>query len=757
MLKHAGELAVGSLAFPLIIIAAGLTSNYALAADIAVVYAAALAFLFSFSSDAKALVLASNNGETFKKLFTVRLTLSAPLFIFSALLCYFGNGTGLFITLAVLLNRVLDWNAELVLAERARKHKKNNRFYLYELFAVIAVLLSFIFLAHYAVYFIMAWSVFLLVYLIKPLQDIIRNPVREEGTFVKLLPRMNSRSVSGAGLYFFRSLLVVLCGKGAAGELFTAFSLGAITASFYKHIYRQWLKHHGQKTAVAAKRYLLRSTSLFIALPSLTGVLIYTFLTSGAVVTGNLFLWKAIAVSLFGGAFMVKAKYIKTTTVSKSIVADFFMPDLFAGIILISSAFFLYFMFGPQSFIWLYLISGITNYVLYSMHAGAINRLQANTFLTERKTRVLKRITLIIIALPLAFASNIPLSLPVSIVMMFVLGVYQAKISKMLFLLLFCALNISVIFASGAIDGTKYLLFVRGLSTVFAFALGEVFYREKNMRVDFSKIFLFMALALSLEQIINYFVLKLMPLNIGVFIYAPYPLIIVFMFVIAVFNLYKKRGKYKIICFILTVIMAFYCAAVQLVLPLAAFIGAMVMLAAYSGINNRYIVRAVSLAATGIICSVLFFGIVGKLQRQNNTFIRVYEVQNASSYSLPSLSELSPGELLFGFHHDNAQVYSNNSYYLDMAYNFGILTLLVILLLALFTVKQAAAHRKIIAKDAQLFALCFIMFFILFVANCIGPVIKQPYIEVFYFFIWGYFLKRLAVTKTALKHKQDSY
>ena len=80
---------------------------------------------------------------------------------------------------------------------------------------------------------------------------------------------------------------------------------------------------------------------------------------------------------------------------------------------------------------------------------------------------------------------------------------------------------------------------------------------------------------------------------------------------------------------------------------------------------------------------------------------------------------------------------SAHNYYLDILYNFGLLTLLPIILLVLYTVKLVWAARGSIAGDSSLLGVVFVVLFLVFLENSFKVGLRQPYSGIYSFFLWG--------------------
>ena len=86
---------------------------------------------------------------------------------------------------------------------------------------------------------------------------------------------------------------------------------------------------------------------------------------------------------------------------------------------------------------------------------------------------------------------------------------------------------------------------------------------------------------------------------------------------------------------------------------------------------------------------------------------------------------------------------SAHNYYIDLAYNFGVLALFPIAGLLSYTVRQAWRRRREVLLDHQLLWLVAIVMFLLLVDSSLKVTLRQPYSGIFAFFVWGVLLARL--------------
>ena len=106
----------------------------------------------------------------------------------------------------------------------------------------------------------------------------------------------------------------------------------------------------------------------------------------------------------------------------------------------------------------------------------------------------------------------------------------------------------------------------------------------------------------------------------------------------------------------------------------------------------------------------------------------------------------SPYNLLFGSNINN-ELYKNTSgiynYYLDFIYNFGLVSLIPLIILMFLTIRKTLVLKNTFILDPQNASKFFILILILFLDSFLKVSLKQPYIGIIIFFIWGIYYSNL--------------
>jgi hypothetical protein len=92
---------------------------------------------------------------------------------------------------------------------------------------------------------------------------------------------------------------------------------------------------------------------------------------------------------------------------------------------------------------------------------------------------------------------------------------------------------------------------------------------------------------------------------------------------------------------------------------------------------------------------------------------------------------------------DRAVLSSAHNYYLDFAYNFGVIAILPLVGLMIYTLHLGWRHRRAILHAGPLFGLTGVVLFLLLIDNNFKVTMRQPYPGILTFFFWGILLMRL--------------
>src|SRR5262245_55998619 len=227
---------LNSLATMGLLIGLSLVGKSPIAADIGIVHGATLALFYAFSANARNVILNPATHISLHAILLSRLLLLAPLGIAAFYFSVYVGGADAWLAVALILRRCVEWVSEIHLSEMERRH--NNAF------ARKFISLQFILLvfAYAGMVGNLRWPLLgMLLWALSPLamslgfvRDHLRARVgRMRNTWSHMLPHLGSTAIIGMTVYVFRLLILLLAGKGIAGDLYAAFGIGSVMGSVF--------------------------------------------------------------------------------------------------------------------------------------------------------------------------------------------------------------------------------------------------------------------------------------------------------------------------------------------------------------------------------------------------------------------------------------------------------------------------------------------------------------------------------------------
>lgn len=795
--------ALNTFAIQLLLLAAGFSGHSELAADLGIIQSAALALYYSFSANARNLILRTGQDKTatVTSLLLFRLLLALPLGIAAWVLSAQVAGTAAFLTVCVLTRRGMEWLAEIHLSER---ELAGDRSFSLRFSVTQAILLAAVCAA--SIWTLPGSRIFLVVWALSPaafsLPFLLRGFKARNIDFAwrEILPNFGSTSVIGVGSYLFRVLLLITAGRAASGELFTAFSAGGMISSLYERVLGPSLVFAKEQN----KRLKLLSGALWATAGggALLAFAYFKDMLPAVLSFKDGYFWGALGLSVIGGVVMLLAQRIKISLIQNALANDLFAPDLLANVLIITSVPVLNAAFGPAAFVCLFLLSGAINLSLYKGYEFSIAHLYGSRHvLTESRIKIIKHVLAFLLLLPVFFQLSgglfrsaeviyehggslkllpLPISLPAYMLGLCILGAYGVKISKLFIFSLFCALSFSLVITGmdGPVPMTKFVLMMQSLIPVFAFMLGEIYARDNNTFVAPAKAFLAVlciVVPLTLYSSWNQGLARLLPYLYIFSIYQLYQYIstiFVCAFILTIFALHSNKN-FKLPMLLLSPIMGIYAMAACSFTAASLFFSGMITYTAWVMAKNRQNAKT---AIACLLLGTLAFGIYCSAVKDRAEFKLKYNFNHLESgiatglndnqllqeglYKYPSIRgraeawkfysnkifESPTKNLLFGqTQPPPRELYpSAHNYYLDTAYNFGLISLLPFVGLFAYTLWLVWHERKRILNCGLLTGLTLAVLFFVMVDNNLKVSFRQPYSGIFYFYLWGFLLKLLS-------------
>ncbi|HQQ33339.1 MAG TPA: hypothetical protein PLR90_05435 [Methylophilus sp.] len=777
-----------SLAMTALLICLGLAGHSSLAADVGIVQGVTLALFYSFSANARNLILNQVTPIQPQSLLIYRFVLLLPLAAIAFLLARLSE-VDPWLAAILLARRSIEWLDEIFLSEMERMERKAEavRYILLQAFSLAFALGWMLAGMPFPLFGIFLWAVLPLWlsggYYARLENFRIRVPT---DTLRRISPHIGSTAIIGITVYVFRLLLVDMAGKEIAGNLFVAFAIGGVLGSIVANAF-------GPSMVLAQGRLNTR------VLPSSLKVLMAAFLAIGLLITlsstslhllakSSLF-WLAVGFSMIGAAPMVLAQIIRHRLLQHHEDQDLFGSDVLMNVLLVTMTPFVFYLFGLQGMAGLYLLSSLLAWVFYksceSHENGSLACLEAKYPLAKpilagmmifpiffqlgsgifRDAAILFNANREILKLP------IPFSVLASFAILIGIGNFARARMEFVFIFLTFVLMLLAVIVSTPPDTiqqqAKFFLLAQFVLPIFALIAGQIFESEQDAKVHTLEKSIFYVLVLIVPlQIISSWLQGSWILMPSVYAFSVYQYLhyVPIMFVAAYMFVFYRLWHYlsKTALMLLTLLMSIYVVmTASLFVSIAYFFGLLiyaVCLSYYCEAKNikLYFILAcivgifywqISGVENGLIVSQSPAASVGIIEKAG-----IALQQKSTIWSYYSDAVLSDFKT-FVFGHQGilsrSQYSSAHNYYLDLVYNFGLLGALPLLMLLGYTLYMMYVNSKVITERSALFFPCLVLLFLLLVENFFYVGLRQPYPGILTFFIWGIVLNRLVTINLA--------
>ncbi|MBX3662260.1 MAG: hypothetical protein KF804_07420 [Burkholderiales bacterium] len=766
----------------------GLCGKPVSAADFGIVHGATTAVLYSFSANARSIILNPSSAITSSMLLGSRLLLLLPLGLLSLWLSLRLGSVEFALAAALVLRRCAEWLAEVHLSEMelAEDSPLAGRFLLLQsvLFAVAAAWL----LAElpFGLPVLVAWAtspVWLSVGYV--LTQAALHPFRD---WQRLLPHFGSTAVIGISVYVFRLLILLLVGKAVAGDLFTAFAIGGLLGSVFAQAIGPTLALQASKAGKAS--HFPAWLAITLAAAGVIGIGVYaaaTASTASGFAGKSLLFWQAAGASLAGGAVMVLAQRFRLRLLQNHADSDVFGPDVMANILIVAAVPYVFYLLGVESLAFLYLLSAILAMLFYASAEKTLRAWEGG--LQSSAPRLTVTISVLLL-LPLfllldgsvfrdtayvfdtgGLLSRLPV--PVSVLACYggivLLGRYtRARLSLTVIFATFALMLTSSVLLSHVHAGqeqAKLILLIQFVLPMFALVLGQALPQGQGGLVLVARSFLWILAILVPLQLLATWTQSHLLLTPYLYLFSIYqhlqyvPMAFVAAYLIALYTLWNTPGQRRMLLW-LGPLMGLYAGASVSALAVVCLIAGVFGLALMLGVRNKRVVTAWLLAMVVALCCSTYFSLaVGKFggkydlitlqtdafRRSSDakmlaprnlveriTYWKFYSGEILSSPRTAALGHVTPPE--------RTQFPSAHNYYLDFAYNFGIVPLLPLLGLLGLTVVGILRQWPRLQNSLPHAGLAAVVLFVVIVDNSFKVGMRQPYPGILTFFLWGLLL-----------------
>lgn len=787
MLVFPAAFMANTFAMMLVMIGLSVFGRPELAADFGLVHGATVALFYSFSGNARSLILGEAKEINSAKILRVRFLMVLPLSALAFMLSVGVVGSEWLFVLLLVGRRAAEWLAEVFLSDQEVHHRKRPALLFFVGQGVLSLLLLLVLVdgAGIVVPMTLIWAVSPLLGCIN--KRLIRQSVTKDFNLLQvlkfLLPHFGSTAVVGVSVYVFRLFILLVVGTQVAGDLFAAFAMGGILGAVFSQALGPTMVR--REMSVGGSGRLSKLFSL--AMVGSAGLGLMLLATAGFApewlvwTQKSILFWLAVGCSLLGGVVTVLAQRVRLRMLQDGISGDVFGSDMLANILLITSIPFFFYGGGAESLAVLYLFGAVLSLGFYASEREGL--LSGRLDMSRGYGLWLLYVLAFLLFIPLFFqligglyrgdfnyfgsGGNLALlPIPVSVFACYggivLLGRYsQVRLSliSIFFVFMGMLLTTSLLAASeGGYDKSKLILLVQFMLPMFALVLGQQFGSRQESAVMLSKVMFFLLLVIVPLQLASTVITGVGYLSPSLFFFGVYqhlqyvPVLFVVMFLIALFGLWDSQ-RFRSWFLVLAVFMGIYTALSVSMLAMALLVAGTLSFAVHKVFLKCHVKMAFVLFFMTFFSLLLGFLYMIKSDLIREKFgiavdgswdLRPQNVGDRLVYwrfYFEGVMESGETFLLGHAQAPDRKLYpSAHNYYLDIAYNFGFIALLPLLALVGFTVFTVLRYFPILWRGSYELSLAGVVIFLLMVDNLFKVGMRQPYPGIVTYFFWGVLL-----------------
>jgi len=758
----------------------GLTNNTSLSVDVAIVQAAAAAVLLSFSANARNLIILSSNVAIVKTITIARLTLLIPLGVAVYCLSSIVGGVDQNIALVLVIRKLVEWMMEVYLAESERSGDKTSAYkhFFTESLLLAVVLIGILINSPHLFLMLCIWAVAPLLLSFQVFHRILNSPAQKNASYI-LIPHFGSSAAVGLGVYVFRISILLLAGATLASDLYTAFAIGGILTSVFVQGFGQSLTLHQQQS----KNYSLpKWATTVLWLIAIMGALFLgaTQLTSSQYFFGKpAIFWQALGLSLIGGLVMLWAHLIRLRNIQHGGHQDVFAADALVNMLIVLFVPGVYFLFGQNGFSFLYLCSAVLSLLVYRIS----NPLRVTWISKNRFAGYLNITIAFFIVAPIFFtfeaglfrstdfvydsmSSLFKLPIPVSFLFCYLAIIllgnfHRATLALTAIFLFYMAMMVSTVLTSSfdlQLEKAKLLLLMQYLAPTFGLVLGMIYGWNDDERRYLEKTMFLVFLCVVLAQLLSTAIQGTSLLTPYIYFISIYqhlqyvPILMASIFLIGLYSLWNA-SNWRVIIVLTSPFFGMYVyASGSMMACLISIVGCAVFpfLDKKNDPSRRKFFTKWSvfvLAISSALLKGLWAPGSGTAYLQKIDDGKLVNLTERLEIWKFYFNEIISDKFVFLFGHpappDRIIFPSAHNYYLDLAYNFGIVPALIIFGLIVITLIKIRRNIIDILISPHIFALAMIVMFLI-LDNLLKVGLRQPYPGILSFFLWGVLLVRLS-------------
>ena len=719
--------------------------------DIALFSSFVLLLTQVFSAHSRTLILSDDKRILISNTLLQRIIFSIPIIILSLFFISIYNIEDYSFAICILLTILLNWIYEIILTSKEIQSKDAQKEHI--IISAIVFLLILYFLNINSIFFVKAaisiYNIFIIYQIYKFL---LNNKIEFKLTTISLknlfkkyyFSSLGSSLTFSAANFLFRYFIIKLAATNEiSSQAILGFMFGSFPVSLFFHIFGASLVRN-KIQFYKSKNVPLYFLGIFI----LCGLLLhnYSFMLSGNFLINTVFFSIIGTIPMILGLYE-RQKYVQTSKFKE----NFFYLDLLYGLSVITVVPIVYVTGIEELFSICFLLTGIISFIIFGLTG----------YLGSKKTL---QFLLFLIPLPIFFnlfelfkLSNFMVSfdklnqlpIPLSFIALIFLNLALLRKAKTLifsihFISLSFLISIFSIIFLGRLNFINFLNIGQFYLPMLALISGEIVGKLFDLRKFFLKTLVNISAFVIAIQIITSIYNMQDSVTSGIFKFKIYQLTeytsTIFVLGICVYLweiiftkkkiIIPKNIFFTILLFAYTFLLHSYLVYIFLI---------------FLSVTIYYIKKDYFIPIITIIISSLIILFHNKIYPVDFSLI----LNEYTTSYMVFINEIfySSGNLLLGSNSNN-QVYKisqgNFNFYLDFIYNFGLLSLIPLVYLIYKTISATYHQKNEVFKNKQNYLIYSILLFILFFDCFVRVSLKQPYIGIIFYFLWGICLSNLS-------------
>ena len=717
--------------------------------------------IFSFNS--RTLLLSINKTVDVIPILLQRLVLSLIIILICNLSLPFFIYENRSLASTVMIALIVNWIYEIILT-KIELEKNNLQKFHFILGASSFILICFSFYINNFLLLKIVLILYSLLIFLKILQYLIYNIyiLNDKKYSLKTFVGIHFISSFGSSLsisisnFLFRYFIIILSTLETSSAVIIGFMFGSLPVSLFYNIFGASLVRNKINLNVFKKYFFYFLIIFFILTFFLTSKLGINYFFN--FFHKNNILLITIILSILGTIPMLIGLYNRQKIIQETSFKDkFFNLDIIYSLAVTTIVPLIYIINNELFFSFCFLLSGLCSYIFFSLSSNLKNKKLINLFLFLIPLPIFfiildtfKKFNFLIINqnnLPILedlYSLPIPLSLMIMpLLLVSLLHLYQYRlVSIYVFTLSFLTGILSIVYLQ-RLTFSNFLNIIQFFLPMFGLIIGEIIGKVMTYKKLFFKnlylisvIVIFLQIILTLIQGNDRLVSNVFGFHIYQNINFTSTVFFLGLFFQLSFNSFKNLRYILIkdyILLILILIYFYYANSISLYLFVLFFI-------LYFLILQKVSITLNSVILSFLILSFYFSNI--------NLDILTSELQvifKSNKYFLETSLE-NYISFLFGKNLNN-ELYLTEvgvfNFYLDYIYNFGFISFVPFVYLVIYTIHKTIKYKDTIFRTNINYVLFYLFLFIIFIDSFLRTGLKQPFIGIIYYIMWGIYLSKL--------------